>query len=240
MLKQWPRTLGLMAIAMLALGMQAQAANVVISSTSFDYQYVPNTTTPSQSALCDGKSCNGGDGTVANADPVSSMSFTLIGAPNQLLLLLTQNIYIDMYLQLGGFLQLGGSQTITGGIFDLFDKSTNPGWGLAINVTGGSVFVNSNGGLSITLVGSASGVQCGTCVPGNTFGFITGPFTISFSSVTNLTGGSGSGDPTSITTGFTANGSPDVTGTFIPEPMTMSLMGAGLVGLALLRRRIAK
>lgn len=239
MLKQWPRTLGLMAIAMLALGMQAQAATVTISSTSFDYQYVPDTTTPSNSKLCDGTSCSGGNGNPALADTVFSMSFTLL-PQNQLLLLLTQNIAIDMSLNLGGLLQLNGSQTITGGYFHLLDKATTPAWGLAITVTGGSVVVNAVGELTVSVNGSASGTQCGSCVPGNTFPFITGPFTISFSSQASLTSGGGQQAPTNLTTAFTSNGSPDVTGTFVPEPMTMSLMGAGLAGLALLRRRTAK
>jgi hypothetical protein len=224
----------------LATAAPSAASVMVISSTSFDYQYVPNVGSPGLSALCDGQSCNGGNGTVANADPVTSMSFTVLGAPNVLAALLTTNIYIDMNLQLGGFLQLGGSQTITGGIFDLFTKSTNPGWGLAINVTGGSVFVNSNGGLSATLVGSASGVLCGSCVPNNSLpisGLLTGPFTISFSSITNLA----SGAPGSITTAFTANGSPDVTGNYIvPEPATLAVIGMALLmlfGLGTMRKR---
>ena len=239
-MKLSPRMLGLLVIALLALGSQAQAANVVISSTSFDFQYVPDNTTPSNSRLCDGAGCNPGQGNPAQADPVATMTATLIGPPNQLLQVLTSNIFIDMQLNLAGLLQLNGTTAITGGYFDLLTKPGTPGWGLAINVTGGSVSINGAGLAVFTLLGSANGVICGSCSPNNTFGFIQGPFTISFSSITGIPTVPGSNDPVPVTNRFVANGSPDVTGTFVPEPMTMSLMGAGLVGLALLRRRVAK
>ncbi len=240
-MKQTLRTLALTAIALIGVGTQAQAApQVVISSTGFDYQYAVS---GSSYLLCDGTSCSGGVGNPALADPVTSMSFSVVdGSSSTLLQLLTSNIYIDMALALAGPLQLNGTQTITGGYFDLLVQPSTPAWGLAINVTGGSVVVNqATGQTNITLIGSGSGVLCPTCNPNNTFPFIAGPFTISFSSITSLTGGGGgSSEPTPILTAFTANGSPDVTGSFVPEPMTLSLMGFGLAGLALLRRRSAK
>ena len=144
MFKNWPRTLGLIAITIMALGLQAQAASLVISSTSFDFQYVPNTANPNLSQLCDGTSCSGGQGNPANADAVATMSFTIVnpGFPNQVINVLTSNIFIDMNLGLAGLLQLNGTTNITGGYFDLLVKPTQPGWGLAINITGGSVSLN--------------------------------------------------------------------------------------------------
>lgn len=240
MLQQFARSAAWMAVAVATLCAPARGANLIVSSTSFDFQYVPNTSQPSASQLCDGTSCSGGTGNPANADAVTSMSFTLVGSPNQLLQLLTTDIYIDMNLALSGLLQLNGTTQVTGGYFHLLVKNATPGWGLAINVTGGSVSLSGNGLATFTLLGSAAGDVCpiNVCNPNNTFP-IQGPFTISFSSITGIPS-AGLNDPVPVTQSFRANGSPDVTGTFVPEPMTLSLMGAGLLGIGLLRRRVAK
>ena len=169
------------------------------------------------------------------------MSFTQLGSPSQLIELLTSNIFIDTNLALGGLLQLNGSTPITGGYFDLLVRNTQPAWGLAINVSSGTVSLNSNGQGGYTLQLDATGTQCASPCAGvnastKSFGFIQGPFTISLSSTINFPSNTPNNPGRFTATALSA----DVTGSSVPEPMTTLLVGAGLAGFILLRRRAAQ
>jgi hypothetical protein len=200
----------------------ASAATLIISSTSFDIAYDGNTTLSDSNPI-------GGSGNPSDADSVASMSFTV--PPNNAFLVLTSNIWIDMSLTINTPLVYNTASNITGGYFHLLTGTGNPAWGLALNVTGGTVTVYQNN-LTVTLLAQGGATLCNTCSPNNTLP-IDGPFTITFSSqgITPIA-------PTSNSVGaFTANGSADVTGTFVPEPSTYAMLGTALLGLGYLRRR---
>lgn len=200
----------------------ASAASLTISSTSFDIAYNGNTT------LSDFNPA-GGSGDPSNADSVATMSFT--ANPGGVFLVLTSNIWIDMRLTIDTPLVYNTASNITGGYFDLLIGTGNPAWGLALNVTGGTVTVFQNN-LIVTVLGQGGATLCNSCIPNNTLP-IDGPFTISFSSqgITPIAPGS------NLVGAFTANGSADVTGTLVPEPTTYAMLGTALLGLGYLRRR---
>lgn len=238
---KWLAVAGISLAATLAAAPTANASVMSISSTGFDLRYSPDLSTPANSRLCDRQTCNGGNGTVGNADSLASMTFTRdpLGA-NQVIQQLLTNIYMDMNLTLAGYLQVGVPQAITGGYFDLFTKSTSPGWGLAVNVTSGNILLQPLFGSQYILTGGAIGQLCLTCTPNNSLpipGTFLEPFSINFVSFLTVTPGFGPGQ---ITTAFNANGTSTIEGTLVPEPASVALIGAAMMllfGFGVLRQR---
>ena len=223
----------LAAVASSFLATQAMATSLIITSASTDLNYDASTL-----RICDGSvvgNCAGGSGNPANADSLLAMTFTVGGGGGAWIL--TQDIFIDFNILLNAPLTsptlpaTQTSATISGGYFDLLTSASNPGWGLQMTVNSGSVTITSAGAnFTLNGTGVASGSGANT-LP------IEGPFTISFSSQSlqfvpqqGASGNLGS---------FTANGSADVSGTYVPEPGTYAMLGSALLGLGLLRRRKA-
>jgi hypothetical protein len=136
---------------------------------------------------------------------------------------------------------LDGSMPITGGTLNViggaFDLNFGGGLFLAIDLTGGTVtYSPGGGGVAASLTGSALG---GSIFAQNLpFSLMIGdPLTISFSG-SEVTGTGTPSDEGFLQSLYVA-GTGEVSGENIPEPGTYALMGAGLLGLAYLRRRRA-
>jgi hypothetical protein len=225
------------AMASSFLATQAMATSIIISSASVDLNYDATT-----NRICDGSvvgNCAGGNGNSANADVVAAMTFTVGGGGP--VWVLTNNIFVDFNILLNGPLTIPtlpatqSSTTISGGYFDLLTNAGASGYGLAMTISSGSVTVTT-AGANFTLNGTGVATGAGSGTPTNTLP-IEGPFTISFSSQSlqfapaqGASGNLGS---------FTANGSADVSGSYVPEPGTYALLGSALLGLGILRRRKA-
>ena len=92
--------------------------------------------------ICDDASCNDGAGNSVGADTLSAVTFFLNDIPVQTL---TSDIFADYRFNLSG--QLPSTSTIgnvTGGYFNLLTNANNPGWGLALVITGGDTTVVGN------------------------------------------------------------------------------------------------
>ncbi|MBX9604058.1 MAG: PEP-CTERM sorting domain-containing protein [Bryobacteraceae bacterium] len=228
---------GLMGTAILSAG----PIPVRISFDGLDFNYNPGTGT-----ICDANTCN--FGTAAVGDSIDTLNFRINGVvvptPS------ATNPVIDMLLNVGA-LPLNGSVNISTTLLNVFDIWYNGG-SLINNITSGTVNITTtcqtggavpactNNLVTITVLGqSVNLTSLASDFPAELGGIANNTFT---PVVLTFSGNFSGLLPQSELGGFSAQGSGELQGTVpeVPEPMTMSLIGGGLAGLALLRRRATK
>ncbi len=226
----------------LATVLPANTIPLRVSFDGLDFVYDPET-----GNICDSGGCFFGAG---SNDSVDTLNFRINGivvpTPSAL------DPRIDLLLNVGA-LPLNGVANINPAVFNSLDILFNGG-GLFTEINGGTVSISTtcaeggtlpnctNNAVTITVLGNSVNLaSLGSLLPQelNNLGiqdntFI--PVVLTFS-------GNFSGQlPESELGGFSAQGSGELQGTVpeVPEPMTMALMGFGLAGIALLRRRTSK
>jgi hypothetical protein len=197
------------------------------------------------SAIYDAGSPLGGSGNPAESDVLDSMTFKLkdVGPPVTLLQLNT-NIFADVFI--GGVYNIpkaGGMIMSTGPFggfgFDLLVKNAVPGWGLGLNLTGPLQITFDGQSLNVLASGVTTGIVAQDMPPG--LGVTIGsPVQISFS--TAILSPNDIADDGQFLTYFASSGSGEVSGpaTAVPEPGTLLLLGMGLLGGGITRRRLRK
>jgi hypothetical protein len=225
-LKRLSTAIALLACVSLFSGV-ASATTLQISLNGVNGTYDP--TVPN---LCDSTSCTSGNNVFAQGDPLDAVTYSLI--PGGLVGIQTgaDVIGVDFTLNLGAKLTNGDVVAITSGVFDLFQGGA---WGLALDISGGTVTATDNG-VAIIALGSLVGSIFSQNLP---FGLMIGePITVGFNLNYVLPTGVGFGSGEELP-GFSAQGTADINGEAVPEPGTYALMGAGLLGLAFLKRKKA-
>ncbi|MBX9604057.1 MAG: PEP-CTERM sorting domain-containing protein [Bryobacteraceae bacterium] len=223
----------------LATIMPANTIPLRVSFDGLDFAYDPET-----GNICDSGGCFFGAG---NNDAVDTLNFRINGivipTPSAL------NPRIDLLLNVGA-LPLNGNAAINPAAFNALDILFNGGAlfteinGGNINITttcaqGGTLPNCTNNAVTITVLGNSVNLaSLGSLLPQelNNLGIQDNTF---IPVVLTFSGNFSGPLPLSELGGFSAQGSGELQGTVpeVPEPMTMALMGAGLAGIALLRRR---
>jgi hypothetical protein len=222
-LKTLIRVFAMLACAALLSGI-ASATTLQIQFLGFDFQYGTDGT--------NGFICSGGGGACA-VDTLGLVDF-LEGGVSQGSIGSGVSMVSVSFDLVGEMPLSGGSLPVGFGIFDLDFGGVNF---LLIDVSGGTLtYSPGGGGITASLTGSAIG---GSIFLQNLpFSLQIGdPLTVSFSG--SEVAGLGVGADDGFLTSLSVSGTGEVSGESVPEPGTYALMGAGLLGLAFLRRKKA-
>jgi len=174
----------------------------------------------------------GGD--PAEADRLASMTLLVDG--DVIGTVLTQDIWADVYIKDVLNIPVGGGLIMTGGNggafgVDLFTKNAMPGWGLALDIDQFQLFY-AGGEITIATTGVVSEVFAQDLPFGvELFENERVAIVLSSSNLSNVT------DDGEFLTGLNVLGSGTFSGTGIPEPTTLALLGVGLVAVVTRRRR---
>ena len=204
----------------------AGAATLDIQFTGLDLVY-------DGTDIYDAGGIAGGGGDSTLADPLSTVDFFVDGV---LTGSLDTDVWADILIEDVASIPVGGGMVTSGGNgdafgFDLITSVAIPGWGLALNLDTVDVFYT---GSEIAIAGGA----LASSVPAQLlpFGLVLDEFeavTIAFSS-SNL---SGVTDDGAFLTGFATEGTANISGTLVPEPSALALLGLGACGFVVVRRR---
>ena len=186
------------------------------------------------STISDAGSTAGGNNNPADADPLDSLSFkvggSLVGS------ILTSDISVDISIpDVTGLSDIGSSTVVTTtgnpGYFDLLiGTSPSAAQYLRLNTNEVTVtYVNVTSTVQFVFGGAVASIDAQLLPDGLVIG---DPVAVSFSAKLNS-----KTSAADVVTGFTASGTGEVSGTFVPEPASCVLAALGLVGVLAGRRR---
>jgi hypothetical protein len=212
----------LAAASIAAFGAVAPAAAAVI-----EIQFSGLNLVYDGSTIFDARDNAGGNGDPAESDPLFTMTFIQDGVA---LGTLTSDLWADVRFEnVTGIDATGDVVQGSGGFFDVLTTNAVPGYGLGLDLDN-FVIAYTGGGIAVFGAAVVDDIRAQD-LP---FGLVIGtPITLSFSlnTLTNVT------DVNNVLTGFRGSGTGELSGTSVPEPSSMLLLGIGLLTAAEVGRR---